>query len=293
MGDAAVTADLPRTTAERRVAAPPAEDLVSVIVTTRNVARTLDTCLRSIRAQDYPTLELIVVDNASDDGTPDIARSYADQVIVAGPERSAQRNVGVAAAVGEWVLWIDADMVLAPDVVTSALAAAAAAGADAVSIPERTTGEGFWTACRTLERSCYLDDPRLFNPRLLRRELLHRLGGFHLDMAGPEDADLRLRLATAGAVTAHATAVIDHDEGRLTIREVVRKRVYYGRSLPAFAAENPGAIRAQTTATLRAFARHRRRLLADPGHGAGLLLMRTLEAGGYVYGATRARWGPR
>lgn len=289
MGDTALTADLPRTASETTVP----ETLVSVVVTTRNVARSLEACLRSIRDQDHAALELIVVDNASDDGTRDIARGFADQVLVAGPERSAQRNVGVAAARGNWVLWIDADMVLPRDVVSSALAAADATGAEAVSIPERTTGQGFWTACRTLERSCYLDDPSLFNPRLLRRELLTRLGGFHLEMAGPEDADLRLRLAAAGVTTAHATAVIDHDEGRLTLREVLRKRVYYGRSLPAFAAENPGAVSTQATATLRAFARHRRRLLADPAHGAGLLLMRAVEAGGYAYGAARARFGSR
>ena len=271
----------------------PAEALVSTVVTTRNVARTLEACLRSIREQDHASLELIVVDNHSDDATPEIARKYADTLIVAGPERSAQRNEGVAAANGAWVLWIDADMVLAPDVVSSALAAASAAGAEAVSIPERTTGEGFWTACRTLERSCYLDDRSLFNPRLLRRDLLLRFGGFDVGMAGPEDADLRLRLAAEGVVVAHANGVIDHDEGRLTVREVLRKRVYYGRSLPAFAAGNPGAISGQAGATLRAFVRHRRKLMADPAHGAGLLLLRTLEAGGYLYGAAQARLGPR
>ena len=190
-------------------------------------------------------LELIVVDNFSTDATEAIARRHADTFLAAGPERSAQRNVGVEAAQGPWVLWIDADMVLAVDVVSDAVRAAGEAGAEAVSIPERTIGRGFWTACRTLERSCYLDDPRLFNPRLLRRELLLRIGGFDEGMSGPEDADLRLRLAGDAVAVAHASAMIDHDEGRLTVREVLRKRVYYGGSLPAFAAANRGAVGAQ------------------------------------------------
>ncbi len=187
------------------------------------------------------------------------------------------------------MLWIDADMLLAADVVSSAVDAAGRTGADAVSIPETTVGPGFWAACRALERSCYLDDPRLFNPRLLRRDLLQGLGGFDEGMAGPEDADLRIRLAQADVVVAHATGVIDHDEGRLTLRDVMRKRIYYGSSLPAFAAANPGAVRAQAGRTLQAFYRHRGRLAADPVHGLGLLFLRALEAVGYAWGALRAR----
>jgi glycosyltransferase involved in cell wall biosynthesis len=265
-----------------------AAENVSVVVTTRNVERTLEACLTSIRAQDHAPLELIVVDNFSTDDTAVIAQRHADTFLTAGPERSAQRNLGIDTAVGPWVLWIDADMVLATDVVSDAVRAAHDAGAAAVSIPERTVGPGFWTACRALERACYLDDPQLFNPRLLRRDLLRRIGGFDEAMAGPEDTDLRLRLARDSVVVAHARAMIDHDEGRLTIRDVLRKRAHYGGSLPAFAAANKGSVRAQARATARAFYRHRRDLAADPAHGAGLLALRALEAGGYAWGASRA-----
>lgn len=267
--------------------------LVSVIVTTKNVQRTLAACLRSVRDQDYPSTELIVVDNHSTDGTAAIAAGFTNQVLVAGPERSAQRNLGVTMATGEWILWIDADMVLEPQVVSDAVAAGERAHAVAVSIPERTVGPGFWSACRTLERSCYLDDPSLFNPRLLRRDYLLTLGGFDVGMSGPEDTDLRLRLRADGAVLAHTTAFIDHDEGRLTLADVVRKRVYYGRSLPAFAAANPGAVRTQARSTVAAFVRHRRDLARDPAHAVGLLALRTVEAGAYVVGAAKGRLAAR
>lgn len=264
-------------------------DPVSVIVTTRNVARTLDACLASIRAQQHPVLELIVVDNHSTDDTVAIAQQHADVVLTAGPERSAQRNLGVRTARGQWILWIDADMVLEPAVVGSALTAAGRAGAVAVCIPERTVGAGFWTACRSLERSCYLDDPSLANPRLLRRDILLGMGGFDESMAGPEDTDLRHRLAEDGALVTVCEAFIDHDEGRLTLSDVLRKRVYYGRSLPAFTAANPGKVRTQATSTLRAFVRHRSRLARDPIHGAGMIALRAAEAGGYSVGAWQGR----
>lgn len=264
-------------------------DLVSVIVTTRNVARTLDACLASIRRQDYPDLELLVIDNHSTDSTAQIAHRFADLVLTAGPERSAQRNLGVRSATGDWILWIDADMVLEPSVVSAAIEAAARDDAVAVSIPERTVGQGYWTACRALERSCYLDDPSLFNPRLIRRDFLLGLGGFDESMSGPEDTDLRYRLRKSGAAVTHCSAFIDHDEGRLTVSEVVKKRIYYGHSLPAFAESNPGRVRTQASSTARAFVRHRARLLADPVHGLGLIALRTAEVGGYAIGAWQGR----
>jgi glycosyltransferase involved in cell wall biosynthesis len=262
---------------------------VAVVVPTRDSMRTLEACLRSIRAQDVP-VELIVVDNASTDGTYEVARELADTAVRGGPERSAQRNTGVRLATADWILWIDADMVLPPTTVSAALATAARTGADAVAVPEVSVGPGFWTACRALERSCYLDDPSLHNPRLVRRELLLSDGEFDPAMAGPEDTDLRLRLRSVGTRTALCSDVlIVHDEGRLTLRSVLAKRVYYGRSLPAFAAKNPGALAGQGAGTVTALVRHRRRLARHPARTGGLLVMRAAEAAAYAVGYHQGR----
>lgn len=265
--------------------AAPRAGRVSVIVPTLNTARTLRACLESVRSQDHGDIELIVVDNWSTDGTLDVARSLADVVEQAGPERSAQRNRGIAISTGEWVMWIDADMVLSPSCVSTALAVAGGAGVEAVAIPEATVGPGFWTACRALERSCYVDSPALHNARLLRRDILTRVGGFDESMSGPEDAHLRHRLRQAGVAVALTPVLIEHDEGRLTLGAVWRKRVYYGRSLPSFAAANPGMVREQGAGTFTAFGRNRRRLLRSPGLTAGMLGLRAVEAVAYAVGA--------
>jgi len=89
---------------------------ISFVVPTRDSARTLDACLRSLRAQTHPDVEVIVVDNQSTDGTAEIARRHADQVVAWGPERSAQRNKGTACAAGDVVVFVDSDMVLEPHV---------------------------------------------------------------------------------------------------------------------------------------------------------------------------------
>lgn len=263
---------------------------VSVVVPTRNVERTLEACLISIKDQDHLDVELVVVDNHSTDATEEIARRYADAFLVAGPERSTQRNVAVAHSSGEFILWIDSDMILPAPTVRLAVQKARDTGAEAVSIPEVSVGPGFWTACRALERTCYLDDPDLYYPRLLTRSLFDRLGGFDESMAGPEDVDLRRRMNASAIRLAHSDAVhILHDEGRLTLRSIMAKRVYYGRSLPAFAAANPDALRTQGASTLKSFARHRRRLARHPLLSLGIATMRSSEAFAYGYGYWRGR----
>ena len=266
----------------------PATETVTVVVPTRDNSRTIEACLRSVVEQSHP-VDLVVVDNHSSDSTETIAARFTDRVITAGPERSAQRNTGIEAAHSEWVLWLDSDMILPRRTVAVALETARATGATGIALPERTIGEGFWNACRALERECYLDDPWLHNPRLVRRDYLLGDGAFHLDMSGPEDADLRMKMRARGAGIELAPVIIDHDEGRLTVADVVRKRYYYGRSIPAFAREHDGAVRAQGRAVLRSYVRNHRRLLGDPVHAAGMVALRAAEAAGYAVGATRGR----
>jgi glycosyltransferase involved in cell wall biosynthesis len=262
--------------------------LVSVVVPTRDAARTVARCLASLRAQSWP-VELLVVDNWSHDGTWEVAARLADVALRAGPERSAQRNLGRARAGGEWVLWVDADMVLAPDAVERSLAAARAAGAGAVFLPETSTGSGFWARCRALERRCYAGEPRIEAPRLVRADALDRAGGFDPAATGTEDAALRNRLLAGGVRLAWADTVVVHDEGHLRLAAVLRKRFYYGRSLPTYRRAHPGAAAAQVRGTLAAYWRHRRLLAADPVHAAGMVVLRACEAAAWAGGAVAGR----
>ncbi|MFC7492483.1 MULTISPECIES: glycosyltransferase family 2 protein [unclassified Knoellia] len=262
--------------------------LVSVIVPTKNVERTVDSCLRSIRTQSLTDIELIVVDNFSTDRTFEIARQYAHVAIQAGPERSAQRNLAVERSRGDYILWIDADMVLTPRVVEDAVAAAERTGSTAVFIPEVTVGEGFLAACRTLERRCYVGEEMIEAPRLIRREFFEEQGGFVLTVAGQEDADLRMRLLRIHAPMTRIDAPILHDEGRLTFRDVLRKRYYYGQSLPAYNDAQPGAIAAQGLATVKAYLRGVPVLVGDPVHAVALAGLRVAEGVAYAAGAAKA-----
>ena len=146
---------------------------VSVVVPTKNSALTLGRLLRSVRAQSFPAVELIVVDNHSNDDTISIAARYADRVVDHGPERSAQRNRGVALASGQYVFMVDSDMELTPGTVAACVATARESGAAAIVVPERTVGDrvcGVVSSARASVLRRRLDDRSrtLLRPRGLR-----------------------------------------------------------------------------------------------------------------------------
>src|SRR6266536_3027170 len=113
--------------------------------------------------------------------------------------------------------------------------------------------------------------------RQVRTAYLRRVGGFDQRLTGPEDAALRNRMLADGVALAWADTQIVHHEGRLGLAGVMRKRFYYGRTVPSYRRAHPGAVSSQAGATLRALWRHRRLLAADPAHAAGLVVLRACE----------------
>src|SRR5579863_2922332 len=94
------------------------KDLVSVTLVTYNSGRFIKRCLESVLEQKYPNLEVIVVDNASTDGTVDLLEQFQDTCrICPNPENvgfAAAQNQAIALSSGEWVLALNPDMLLLP-----------------------------------------------------------------------------------------------------------------------------------------------------------------------------------
>lgn len=278
------------TSVKHRLAAPAKERAergalmphVTIVVTTKNSERTLKACLESVRAQQDTNLEIIVVDNCSTDATPEIASLLADVVLQAGPERSAQRNAGLAAAKGDYVLIVDADMVLSPNVVTSAFEQIER-GAQAVAIPETSFGEGFWSACKALERSCYDGDATVSAARFFPRERLTKIGGFDERLHGGEDWDISLR-ATGNAAPAFAASRIYHDEGRQTLRSIAAKKFRYGKSLLLFVHKHGREGLIRLSPIRWALMRNLPKMLKQPVIGIGCIVMKTAELCAVVCG---------
>lgn len=262
---------------------------LSVVVPTRDNARTIAACLASVRDTTTVPFELLVVDNASSDGTPAIAERAGARVIAAGPERSAQRNEGLHQATGDVVAFLDSDMVATEGLLDEATALIAD-GHQAVILSEASIGVGYWARVRRLERSCYLGDDAIEAARVFSRRTLNDVGGFDEALSAFEDWDLTARVRAAGARVARTTRIVLHDEGRLTFRSAVSRKAGYGAWLEAYRARHPELAARQLSPLRRlaAYAAHAPRLARAPLATAGLVVLKAAEA---AAAATAARRG--
>jgi glycosyltransferase involved in cell wall biosynthesis len=90
---------------------------VSYVIPTLNSARTLERCLASIRAQDYPDVEIVIADAGSTDGTLELANAYGVDQVLDNPLLTGEsgKACGAAAAKGEILAFVDSDNVLVGD----------------------------------------------------------------------------------------------------------------------------------------------------------------------------------
>ncbi|MEA2465211.1 MAG: chlorobactene glucosyltransferase [Acidobacteriota bacterium] len=126
---------------------------VSVIVPARDEERSIERTVRALLAQTYPELEVVVVNDRSTDATGAILGSIGDPrlVVVNGVEpplgwlgKPHALHLGAARATGELLLFIDADIIYAPDAVAAAVARLEKSGASMLSLLPHFDLHGFW-----------------------------------------------------------------------------------------------------------------------------------------------------
>ncbi len=103
------------------------DDLVSVTIVTYNSGRFIKRCLESVLEQKYPNIEVVVVDNASTDGTTDILELFEDRCQVVYNEENvgfaAAQNQAIGISHGQWVLTLNPDVLLLPTFIPALLEA--------------------------------------------------------------------------------------------------------------------------------------------------------------------------
>ncbi len=177
--------------------------LVSVVITTKNEERNIRNCLESIGYQSWKSLEIIVVDNESTDQTKKIAKEYTDKVFNKGPERSAQRNYGmIDCSNGKYVIYIDADMLLSPNLIENCVLEIVRTNAIALHIPEIVLGKNYFSQVRRFERSFY-DGTSIDGARFFLKEAFIKAGGFDeklFQKGSGEDWDIDKAVKRLGSI---------------------------------------------------------------------------------------------
>ena len=179
---------------------------VSVIIPTYNRRELVREAIASVLAQTYSDVELIVVDDGSDDGTAEVVQEFARVRYVYQPNRgvSAARNHGVALSSGALLAFLDSDDLWQPRKLESQVAFFTAHPQALICQTEeiwlrhgvrvnphnkhrKPAGDIF---ARSLEL-CLVSPSAV----MLRRELFKQAGGFDESLPACEDCDLWLRIA--------------------------------------------------------------------------------------------------
>lgn len=137
-------------------ASPPASaPLISVCIPARNEERNIHRCVESALGQDYPNLEVVVLDDRSTDATPTLLQEIASRDSRLIPIHGSDLPAGwagkphalyqaAASARGEWLCFVDADTFLAPNALSSVLTKARETEADMFTVMTRQILGSFW-----------------------------------------------------------------------------------------------------------------------------------------------------
>lgn len=225
---------------------------LSVVMPAFNERKTIHEALERVLEAPIDSLEIIVVDDGSTDGTADLLAAQPWAVIAhqanAGP--AAARNVGWRRATAPVVAFLDDDCAPEPSWPLGLLGAFA--DETVVGAGGRISG----TQDRALD--AYVEVERLVDHgrdvpggvdylvtanAAFRVEALAAVGGFDEAFpgaAGGEDVDLSWRLRRTGGRLVRSPASVRHDH-RSTVREILRTHAVHGRGRPLLEARHPGA----------------------------------------------------
>jgi glycosyltransferase involved in cell wall biosynthesis len=183
---------------------------VDVIIPSYNKGDFLAEAIASALGQTYPHVGVIVVDDGSTDHSAEVAQRYGDRICYLRKENagvSAARNTGILEARGDFVLFLDADDYLRPDMLERLMEAARAMPAGSVFHGSSQRVDISGRAIRPVEKEPLPAD--VFHSLLggnsfpihsavVRRTAFARAGLFDVSLGWSEDWDMWIRLAASG-----------------------------------------------------------------------------------------------
>ena len=214
---------------------------ISVVVCTYNGRRTIRDCMEGLKRLDYPNFEVIVVNDGSTDGTEIIAKEYGFHVIsIPNGGLSNARNVGMRAARGEIVAYIDDDAIPDPQWLTYLAATFIStdhAGVGGPNIPP--VGDGAIAECVSNSPGgpihvLLTDNEAEHIPgcnMAFRKAALEAIDGFdtRFRIAG-DDVDLCWRIQKQGWTLGFNPAAMVWHHRRNTIKAYWKQQLNYGKA---------------------------------------------------------------
>jgi glycosyltransferase involved in cell wall biosynthesis len=270
---------------EALVHIPAVTPLVSVVVPTYNSDKTIGQCLRSIATQTHSRVETLVIDDYSRDRTAQISREFNAKVLLLEGERSEAKNYGARIAKGDFLLFVDSDMVLESRVIEECVDICVQQGLDAVVVPEKFISHGSLGDWRKTEKTLLSSSNGSMEiPRFYKRSAFLKIKGYDERLVCGEDFDLFRRFNPLGYATGRIGSSILHLEGSPSLYGILSKAYYYGKTLPVLIRKSPSSTVERYAGIRLASIENAGASFRSVGSLLGFASMKLLESGAYFLG---------
>lgn len=239
-------------------------DRVSVVVPARNEQDSIRRCLASIQAQDYPDLEILVVDGDSTDATAEVVRELgaADPRVrlLSNPDRviPVSLNIALREATGHWLVRVDAHAAIPPGYVRRAVEHLSTGRWGGVG--GRKDGVGTTSAGRAIAAAMASpfgvgNSTYHYGSRVEAVEHVpfgaypvdevRRLGGWNEALHVNQDFEFDYRVRASGRELLFDPELVIDWTCRQSVRDLYRQYLRYGRGKVVVAFLHPGSVRAR------------------------------------------------
>ncbi|MCS7109197.1 MAG: glycosyltransferase [Candidatus Micrarchaeota archaeon] len=182
---------------------------ISVVIPALNEEKYIESCLKSIKKQTYKPLEIIVCDGNSEDRTREIAKKYADKVVIEKKRSAAaERQKGAMIAKGDVIAFIDSDTIAEKDWLKK-IAEAFAKDRKVVAVYGRVLMRDGSKIDKILAHlftpyirfTDLIGKPAVAGMNMaVRKDAFKKIGGFNLSLKTAEDIDLFNRIKKEGRI---------------------------------------------------------------------------------------------
>ncbi|MBI4767041.1 MAG: mycofactocin biosynthesis glycosyltransferase MftF, partial [Deltaproteobacteria bacterium] len=234
--------------------------MISVIIPVHNRPDEIRSCLEALLQVDYPRekVEILVVDDASTDSTPEVVSEFPVTLIRLSENRQAPfcRNLGSRRACGEILAFIDSDCLASPPWLRELVPvfndrSVAAVGGKVDSYYDRKGLDRYEQVMSSLNggdwpRRSTEKEPFFYVPScnfLVRKEVFLSVGGFQEELVVGEDVDLCWRLQDQGHPVEYRPVGIVRHRHRNRLKAFCSRRFDYGTSEPLLQKRHPQRIK--------------------------------------------------
>lgn len=240
------------------------EPFVSIIIPFRNEEQHLAACLDSVLGKDYPSdrLEILLIDGKSTDGSPEIARGYAQRFpnirLLDNPRisQAPAMNTGFLEAKGEIIVRMDAHATYASDYISRCVHLLQTTEAENVGGTLRAVGTNYMSRAIAIATTTPFGAGDAFFrfgrssrwvdtvfPGAWRKNTLKALGGWNEELGLGEDYELNYRLRKSGGRILLSPDIRCWYYVRRSLRELARQYWRYGFRKVKVLVLHPDALR--------------------------------------------------